>query len=189
MLSRFSSLFVYVVAGLVISAAATPMGPPGDYGNGPKSPSLPGPPYPSPPPPPKYPGNKPGDNAKSYGDGKDKPYGDGKDKSYGDGQNQTYGDDGDKSRDSSYNGQCSVGTQQCCNQFTKSDDKSAQSLLDLFGLGGVAGNIVSSATFVGTSCSPSFLSSGDACTTQQMCCEDNHFNGLIAVGCMNVNLS
>jgi hypothetical protein len=31
MLSRFSSLFIYIVAGLVISAAATPMGPPRDY--------------------------------------------------------------------------------------------------------------------------------------------------------------
>ena len=111
MLSRFSSLFVYVVAGLVISAAATPMGPPSDYGNAPKSPSSPGSPYPSPPTPPKYPDNKPGDKVKSYDDGKDKPY--------GNGQNQTYGDDGDKSNDSSYNGQCSVGTQQCCNQFTK----------------------------------------------------------------------
>ncbi|KAH9976374.1 hypothetical protein BGW80DRAFT_1444002 [Lactifluus volemus] len=34
MLSRFSSLLVYVVAGLVISAAATPMGPPRDYDDG-----------------------------------------------------------------------------------------------------------------------------------------------------------
>ena len=37
MLSRFSSLLVYVVAGMVISAAATPMGPPPDYIDEPKS--------------------------------------------------------------------------------------------------------------------------------------------------------
>ena len=36
MLSRFSALLIYVVAGLVISAAATPMGPPPDYNEEPK---------------------------------------------------------------------------------------------------------------------------------------------------------
>ena len=99
MLSRFSSLFVYVVAGLVISAAATPAAPPSNYDNGSKSPSYPGPS--SPPSPPKYPDNKPYDDGK-----KNPPYPkpDDKGKSYDNGK---------------YNGQCSVGKQQCCNQFTQ----------------------------------------------------------------------
>jgi len=40
MFSRFSSLFAYVVVGLAISAAATPMGPSRDYDDGSKSPSY-----------------------------------------------------------------------------------------------------------------------------------------------------
>ena len=46
MLSRFSALLIYVIAGLVISAAATPMGPPPDYNEEPKS-RPPGPYYPN----------------------------------------------------------------------------------------------------------------------------------------------
>jgi hypothetical protein len=55
MFSRFSSLLVYVVAGLVISAAATPMAPPKDYDDGSKAPSYPGSSYSSP----KYSADKP----------------------------------------------------------------------------------------------------------------------------------
>jgi Fungal hydrophobin len=55
MFSRFSSLLVYIVAGLVISAAATPMAPPKDYDDGSKAPSYPGSSYSSP----KYSADKP----------------------------------------------------------------------------------------------------------------------------------
>jgi hypothetical protein len=106
MLSRFSSLFIYAVAGLVISAAAKPMGHLNSYDDGPKPPSPPGSPYsPPPPPPPKYPADKP------YA----KPY---------------------PSPDNSYNApsqsenNCNVGQQHCCNpinrvnhpEFITSDD-------------------------------------------------------------------
>jgi hypothetical protein len=126
MLSRFSSLFTYVILGLVVSAAATPLNPLGDaLGDGTKSLSRPhamksndkGKPYG---------GDKSyGDKAKSYGDkdkpydGKDKPYDDkdksydDKDKPYGD-KDKHYGDD----RSESY-GQCSVGNQHCCNQVNQ----------------------------------------------------------------------
>jgi hypothetical protein len=62
MFSRFSSLLVYVVAGLAIAAAATPMGPPKDYDDGSKAPSYPAPSYSSP----KYSEDKP--YAKPYSD-------------------------------------------------------------------------------------------------------------------------
>ncbi|KAH9042950.1 hypothetical protein EDB83DRAFT_2523939 [Lactarius deliciosus] len=39
MLSRFSTLFVYLVAGLAVSAVATPVGQSGGYGDGTKQPS------------------------------------------------------------------------------------------------------------------------------------------------------
>ena len=57
MLSRFSSLLIYVAAGLVISAAATPMAPPQPYDDGSKAPSYPASSYSSPSPP-KYPSDK-----------------------------------------------------------------------------------------------------------------------------------
>ena len=77
MLSRLSSLFIYVVAGLVISAAATPMGP--DYNEEPKS-RVPGPAYPqSYSAHPKYTQEKPYSKPyyqmdKAYARREDKPY-------------------------------------------------------------------------------------------------------------------
>jgi hypothetical protein len=128
MLSRFSSLFTYVIVGLVISAAATPLNPLGDaLGDGTKSLSRPQ-------------AMKPNDRGKPYGGDRDKSYGD-KDKSYGD-KDKSYGDkdksygDKDKSygdKDKSYDdkdkhygddrserhGQCSVENQHCCNQVNQ----------------------------------------------------------------------
>jgi len=101
MLSRFSSLFTYVVVGLVVSAAATPMGGPlgGLTGGGPaKSLTHPGSP----------PAMKPYDN-KPYDDDKRKPYdGDDKPKAYD-----------DKPYDDHNAGQCSVQNQHCCNQVNQ----------------------------------------------------------------------
>jgi hypothetical protein len=88
MLSRFSSLFVYVVAGLVISAAATPTGSSPEY-DGSKSPSYPAHPAP------KYP--------QAY---EKPPYRKSNDK-----YNPSAGN-----KAVSYNQQsCNVGKQQCCN--------------------------------------------------------------------------
>lgn len=99
MLSRFSSLFTYVILGLVVSAAATPLNPLSDsLGEGTKSLSRPQPmmkPY----------DKAPYDKAKPYGDDQDKPYDD-KDKHY----------DNDKG---GRQGQCSIKEQHCCNQVNK----------------------------------------------------------------------
>ena len=100
MLSRFSSLFTYVIFGLVISAAATPLGPLGDaLGDGTKSLSRPQ-------------AMRPNDGGKPYGGDRDKSYGD-KDKSYDD-KDKHYGDDR-----SERHGQCSVENQHCCNQVNQ----------------------------------------------------------------------
>jgi hypothetical protein len=94
MLSRFSSLFTYVVVGLVVSAAATPLNPLGDsFGGGGKSLSRP------------RPMMKSFDKGKPYGDDKAKPYGD-NDEHY----------DNDKGK---HQGQCSTEKQQCCNQVNE----------------------------------------------------------------------
>lgn len=100
MLSRFSSLFTYVIVGLVISAAATPLNPLGDaLGDGTKSLSRPH-------------AMKSNDMGKPYGGDNDKSYGD-KDKSYSD-KDKHYGDDR-----SERHGQCSVEKQHCCNQVNQ----------------------------------------------------------------------
>jgi len=134
MLSRFSSLFVYVVAGLAISAAATPMSPPREYDDGSRSPSYSGSSYPPPRPPPKYPHNEP---MKSYSEEKEKEkYPEEKEK-YSEKEKypekkypQAYDRDmsprrkyNEKHRPYSsnkavsYNQQsCNVGNQHCCNQ-------------------------------------------------------------------------
>src|SRR6267154_2792247 len=102
MLSRFSSLFTYVIVGLVISAAATPLNPLGDaLGEGTKSLSRPQ-------------AMKSNDKGGPYGGDKDKPYGD-NDKSYGD-KDKHYGDDR-----SEHHGQCSVENQHCCNQVNQAN--------------------------------------------------------------------
>jgi len=109
MLSRFSSLFTYVIVGLVISAAATPMNPLGDtLGGGTKSLSRPDP--------------MRNDKVKPYGGDKDKSYDDDKDKSYNDDKRRPDDDDERKPYDdnrSERQGQCSVGKQHCCNQVNK----------------------------------------------------------------------
>ncbi|KAF7419377.1 hypothetical protein PC9H_001965 [Pleurotus ostreatus] len=86
-------------------------------------------------------------------------------------------------------GSCSTGKVQCCNSVEHSTQPHVNNLLlglEHFGLvkgliGGLTGN-------VGIQCSPLLLS-GNSCTAQTACCENVHFNGLIAVGCSPVNLS
>ncbi|KAI9507729.1 hypothetical protein F5148DRAFT_1149521 [Russula earlei] len=236
MLSRFSSLFVYVVAGLVISAAATPMVA-RDSDDAPKSPSYPYPPPRSPPPkysperpyapsypdekkpeeypkakypkelysdegkyPAKYPDQKkpyPDDKSKPYPDDKDKPYPDDKDKSHTD----------DKDPNVSVNKQvCSVGEQQCCNWVYDSNGQQThgrkrqdfgdilEGLLDfLTGIGeiGLTDEIQDSGKGAGVQCSPRGDSDGDGghCEfSPAMCCADNKFGGLLAIGCSPIDL-
>lgn len=134
MLSRFSSLFTYVIVGLVISAAATPLNNPlGDaLGDGTKSLSRPQPMMKS------YDKGKPYDDDRRrpydddgkrkpydddgkrmpYDDDKDKSYRDDKDRPYRDDKNKSYGDKG-KHYGSERHGQCSIENQHCCNQVNQ----------------------------------------------------------------------
>ncbi|KAJ2935431.1 hypothetical protein H1R20_g1663, partial [Candolleomyces eurysporus] len=85
--------------------------------------------------------------------------------------------------------QCNSGHVACCNQVTEasSTDKSTSYLLGLVGVD--VGNLKG---FVGSNCSPInvlALGSGASCSSQQVCCQNNYYNGLINVGCSPINAS
>ncbi|KAF8958716.1 hydrophobin, partial [Flammula alnicola] len=81
---------------------------------------------------------------------------------------------------------CNTGPVQCCNQLMDSKSEQATLLASLIGLdlGAITGQ-------VGAQCSPITaigVGSGASCSSQPVCCSNNSFNGLIAVGCSPVNL-
>jgi len=84
--------------------------------------------------------------------------------------------------------QCNVGSQQCCSsvQSASSPSTALLSLLTLLGIdvGSLTGQ-------VGVTCSPITVigASGTSCTAQPVCCTDNSFNGLVALGCTPINLN
>ncbi|KAK0471141.1 fungal hydrophobin-domain-containing protein [Armillaria novae-zelandiae] len=79
------------------------------------------------------------------------------------------------------------GTVQCCDSTQSASDLST-STLTLFGLLGV---VVSDLTAnVGLTCSPISVIGvgGTSCSSQTVCCENNSFNGVIALGCSPINV-
>jgi len=82
-------------------------------------------------------------------------------------------------------GQCNVEKVQCCNSVTHANDKTASLIISLLGL------VVPQSTAVGLNCSPlSILGvGGNSCNAQPVCCENNNFNGLIAIGCSPININ
>jgi hypothetical protein len=131
------------------------------------------------------------DNRMPYGDDKDR---DDKRKTYNDNR-MPYGDDKDrddyrKSYDDNSEsfGQCSTGTQQCCESANRADSQEtldALTALPIFSL--VFDKIKSSNTLVGQNCSP-FWGSNEACNNVPLCCQDNSFGGLIAAGCTDFTI-
>jgi len=79
--------------------------------------------------------------------------------------------------------QCNTGPVQCCNSVTTASDPVASILLGLLGVIGLGSNVL-----VGLTCSPLSIIGGTSCTTQPVCCTDNSFNGVIAIGCSPINL-
>ncbi|KAF8147855.1 hydrophobin [Crassisporium funariophilum] len=82
---------------------------------------------------------------------------------------------------------CNTGPAQCCNSMHSAESHEGNALLALVGVavGSVTGQI-------GATCSPITaigLGGGASCTQQPVCCSDNSFNGLIAIGCSPVNIN
>ncbi|KAF5350883.1 hypothetical protein D9758_010487 [Tetrapyrgos nigripes] len=86
---------------------------------------------------------------------------------------------------SSGGGQCNTGSLQCCNSVQKASSSSVGLLLGLLGIVLSDLNVL-----VGVTCSPISVIGvgGNSCTAQPVCCENNNFNGIIAIGCTPINL-
>ncbi|KAF8985272.1 fungal hydrophobin-domain-containing protein [Cyathus striatus] len=84
--------------------------------------------------------------------------------------------------------QCSgsTGALQCCDSTGKATDPSIANIL------GPLGIVVQDVTaLVGVTCSPISVVGvgGNSCTAQPVCCTNNSFNGVVALGCTPVNIN
>ncbi|PFH47912.1 hypothetical protein AMATHDRAFT_150975 [Amanita thiersii Skay4041] len=86
-------------------------------------------------------------------------------------------------RDDSY---CNSGSVQCCNSI---EQASTEILTLVLSTTGMTSDQISGQ--VGVTCSPvtDMGESGNSCSAQTVCCENNNFNGLIALGCTPINIS
>ncbi|KAF8154241.1 fungal hydrophobin-domain-containing protein [Crassisporium funariophilum] len=82
--------------------------------------------------------------------------------------------------------QCNTGDLQCCNSVQQANSLSGIALLSLVGVavGSVTG-------LIGGTCSPitAIGVGGNSCSAQPVCCSNNSFNGLVAIGCTPVNIN
>ncbi|KAK7460572.1 hypothetical protein VKT23_009293 [Stygiomarasmius scandens] len=83
-------------------------------------------------------------------------------------------------------GQCNTGSINCCNSLERADSSVVGVLLGLLGvvLQGVE-------ALVGITCTPiDILGIGqNECHSQPVCCQNNDFNGIIAIGCVPISIS
>ncbi|KAI3601253.1 hydrophobin [Moniliophthora roreri] len=80
---------------------------------------------------------------------------------------------------------CTTGPIQCCNSKELADGPTASVLLGLLGV-----VVQSLDVLVGIICSPiDVIGLGSAaCSAEPLCCTNNNFDGIIAVGCVPVDL-
>ncbi|KDR75556.1 hypothetical protein GALMADRAFT_68547 [Galerina marginata CBS 339.88] len=83
-------------------------------------------------------------------------------------------------------GNCDTGDIQCCNATQQSSITSLGLLSSLLGI-----SLPNIAGLIGLSCSPiSVLGvGGNSCSAQPVCCTNNSFNGLVALGCTPININ
>ncbi|KAH9849346.1 fungal hydrophobin-domain-containing protein [Lenzites betulinus] len=81
---------------------------------------------------------------------------------------------------------CSTGPIQCCNSVESSSSAAGSLLLGLLGV--VLGDITG---LIGLDCSPLSVigvGSGNACSSNAVCCQNNNVGGLISIGCLPIEL-
>ncbi|KAK0215189.1 hydrophobin-251 [Armillaria nabsnona] len=80
---------------------------------------------------------------------------------------------------------CASGTVQCCDSVQSPTSSAVQTLLGQLGIpiGDVTAN-------VGVTCSPISVIGvgGTSCSNQAVCCQNNNFNGVVALGCTPINV-
>ncbi|KAF9552928.1 hydrophobin-251 [Agrocybe pediades] len=83
-------------------------------------------------------------------------------------------------------GTCNISAIQCCNSVQTADSDPAPGLLGLLGI--VLQDVTA---LVGLGCSPLSVIGvgGNSCTAQPVCCINNSFHGLIAIGCTPIDVS
>ncbi|THU75243.1 fungal hydrophobin [Dendrothele bispora CBS 962.96] len=82
--------------------------------------------------------------------------------------------------------QCNTGPIQCCNSVQQASSPAATELCGLLGI------VVQGAdVLVGVTCNPISVIGigGNSCNAQPVCCENNDFNGVVAIGCVPVNIN
>ncbi|KAH6919085.1 hydrophobin-315 [Coprinopsis sp. MPI-PUGE-AT-0042] len=85
--------------------------------------------------------------------------------------------------------QCNGGTVQCCNS-TENHKSLSQKTTGLLALLGVDVNRITAS--VGVQCSSInvlSITAGQSCTQQTVCCSNNNFEGVVALGCNPINIS
>ncbi|KAF9558277.1 fungal hydrophobin [Agrocybe pediades] len=82
--------------------------------------------------------------------------------------------------------QCNTSDIQCCNSVQTADSDPVTALLGLLGI--VLQDVTA---LVGLGCSPLSVIGigGNSCTAQPVCCTNNSFHGLVAIGCTPINIS
>ncbi|KAF9561677.1 fungal hydrophobin, partial [Agrocybe pediades] len=82
---------------------------------------------------------------------------------------------------------CNTDAVQCCNQIFESGSEQSNFLH------GILGTTISAITAqAGLACVPITgigIGSGAQCSSQPVCCSDNHMNGLIVIGCNPININ
>ncbi|KAI0737146.1 hydrophobin [Daedaleopsis nitida] len=81
---------------------------------------------------------------------------------------------------------CSTGAIQCCDSVQPASSKAVAPILA--GLGVVIQDVNA---LVGLTCSPINVvgvGSGNSCSANTVCCDNNSFGGLISIGCLPVTL-
>ncbi|KDR74251.1 hypothetical protein GALMADRAFT_157512 [Galerina marginata CBS 339.88] len=82
--------------------------------------------------------------------------------------------------------QCNTGDLQCCDSVQSATSPSAIAALALVDV--VVGSVTG---LVGITCSPisAIGVGGNSCSAQPVCCSNNSFNGVVAIGCTPVNIN
>ncbi|KAJ3574794.1 hypothetical protein NP233_g1524 [Leucocoprinus birnbaumii] len=81
---------------------------------------------------------------------------------------------------------CSTGPIQCCDSVQPASSAAASKLLGLLGVVVQDLNVL-----IGITCTPIDVIGvgGNSCSAQTVCCENNSFKGVVAIGCTPINVN